>query len=434
MDKPIVIRAGTLIDGVSNSPARNVSILVQNGIISALDAGTGLEERTDIELIDASDAVVMPGMMDIHLHLASPNVSTRQDVDMARFSRSTSYILMETVRHAQLMLEAGFTCVRDFDWPTPNGLFHESIVSMREAFDKGLLPGPRVVVGGITHITASHFDLGLPRSLTRPQGMTADGPWEIRRQVRTNVRNGVDVLKTCVSGGLGTYGAEEIANRNITFEELTALVDESHAFGKMAAAHCHTADSVRMAVDAGVDTIEHCVFIDDDAVARVVDAGKAVVPTLAFRQQKIIERRRARGAPAEVTAQMEELRDETGRTFQRYHKAGAKIAMGTDTNVEPGFGENAFELEVYVGLGMTPMEAIRTATINAAEAIGRGHELGSIETGKLADIIVVGGNPLDDISMLSDTAGIQVVMKGGKIMVDRRGSANGAAGGKAAWH
>lgn len=424
MDKPILIKAGRLIDGVADVPRRNMLILVQHGVIAAVEDGTELAQRGDVEVIDASDAVVMPGMMDIHLHLASPNVSTRLDVDMARFSRSMSATLMEAVRHAQLMLEAGFTLVRDFDWPTPNGPFHESIASMRDAFDRGLMPGPRVVVGGLTHITASHFDLGLPHSLSRAPGSTADGPWDMRRQVRTNIRNGVDVLKTCISGGLGTYGEENLAARNITFEELAALVDEAHGFGKMTAAHCHTADSVRMAVEAGVDTIEHCVFIDDDAVSRVVDAGKPVIPTLAYRQQKIIDRRRARGAPPDVTAQMEMLRDESGRTFQRYHEAGAKIAMGTDTNVEPGFGENAFELEVYVELGMSPMEAIRTATGHAAEAIGRGDELGTVETGKLADLIVVGKDPLEDITVLADNDVIEVVMKGGKVMVDRRAPAN----------
>jgi imidazolonepropionase-like amidohydrolase len=336
-------------------------------------------------------------------------------------------MLMETVRHAQLMLEAGFTCLRDFDWPLPGGSFNESIASMREAFDRGLLPGPRIVVGGLTHITASHFDLGMPRSIQRGPDATADGPWEMRRRVRANIRNGVDVLKTCISGGLGTFGEENVWSRNITAEELSALVDEAHAFGKPVAAHCHTPDSVRMAVAAGVDTIEHCVYIDDDAIARVVDSGKFVIPTLAFRQQKIIERRRRRGAPADVVAQMERLRDETSRTFQRYHRAGALMAMGTDTNVEPGFGENALELEVYVNLGMSPMEAVRTATSNAARAIGRGDELGTIRPGMLADLIVVRGNPLGDISILSDTSNIRVVMKGGAVMVDRREQTRAAA-------
>lgn len=425
MQKPIVINCGTLIDGEADGPFHNVSILVQDGRIAAVEPGGALTGLPDA--IDASGAVVMPGMMDIHLHLASPNVSTRQDVDVARFSRSPSSMLMETVRHAQLMLEAGFTLVRDFDWPTPSGAFHEAIVSMREAFDSGLLPGPRLVVGGLTHITASHFDLGMPRSAQRAPGVTADGPWEMRRQVRTNIRNGVDVLKTCISGGLGTFGEENVWSRNITPEELSALVDEAHAFGKPVAAHCHTPDSVRMAVEAGVDTLEHCVYIDDDAIARVVDAGKPVIPTLAFRQRKIIERRRRRGAPADVVAQMERLLDETSRTFQRYHAAGAKIAMGTDTNVEPGFGENALELEVYVNLGMSPMEAIMTATRNAAEAIGRAADLGSIRPGKLADLIVVRGNPLDDIAVLSDTSNIRVVMKEGKVMVDRREQTRAAA-------
>lgn len=420
MPKKTVIKAGTLIDGVSDTHSHDKLIRIEDGVITAVEDDQGLATSDDVDVIDATGRAVMPGMMDIHVHLASPNSATRDDVDLARFSRSMSAILMETVRHAQLMLEAGFTCVRDFDWPTPNGPFHESVVSMREAFDRGLLPGPRVVVGGLTHITASHFDLGVPRSLPRPPDTTADGPWEMRRQVRTNIRNGVDVLKTCISGGLGTFGGEEIHARNITEEELAALVDEAHAFGKLTAAHCHTADSVRMAVAADIDTIEHCVFIDDGAIADVVDAGKTVIPTLAYRQQKIIDRRRAQGAPPEVIKQMETLLKYCNKTFQRYYAAGAKIAMGTDTNVEPGFGENAYELEIYCHLGMAPMHVIQTATRNAAEAIGRGKDLGTIEPKKLADLLIVKGNPLENIASLTVKENIEVVMKGGKIMVDRR--------------
>jgi imidazolonepropionase-like amidohydrolase len=421
MNKPIAIRAGTLIDGENDAPQSDIAILVENGRITGLESGSVLDGRDDIQIIDARDRVVMPGMMDIHLHLASPNVATSNNTDIAHFSRSNSTILLEAARHAQLMLEAGFTCVRDFDLPTPNGPIHEFIASLRDAIARGLLPGPRIVVAGMAHITASHFDLALPRSIARNANDTANGPWEIRRQVRENIRNGVDVLKTCVSGGLGTFTHEEIWSRNITFEELAAMADEAHAFGKRTAAHCHTPDSVRMALEAGIDTIEHCVFIDDDAVARLVEAGKPVIPTLAFRQEKIIERRRAAGASPAIIAQMETLRDAAGDTFRRYMKAGAKIAMGTDTNVEPGFGENAFELEVYVGLGMPPMDAIRTATRNAAEAIGREKELGTIAIGKLADLLVVNGNPLENIGVLTDRERIEIVMKDGNIMIDRRG-------------
>lgn len=418
MSQPTIVRAGRLIDGLGGV-RKNVSILIEGGRIASIDDGDGQGVPSGAGIIDAAHLTLLPGLMDIHLHLASPNVATRQNTDVAHFSRSHSTILLEATRHAQLLLEAGFTTIRDFDLPTPGGPIHEAIVSLRDAFASGLLNGPRILVAGMAHITASHFDLSLPRSLRRQAGDTADGPWEFRRQVRQNIRDGVDWLKTCISGGLGTFAEEDIWSRNVTIDELQAMVDEAHAFGKRTAAHCHTPDSVRMAVAAGVDTIEHCVFIDDDAIARVVEAGRYVIPTLAFRQQRIIDRRRRRGAPEAVLQQMESMRDSANATFQRYHRAGAKIALGTDTNVEPGFGENAFEMEVYVNLGMSPMEAISTATSNAAAALGMADELGSISIGKAADLILVDGNPLDDIALLGNKERIRLVMRGGRVLVDR---------------
>jgi len=198
------------------------------------------------------------------------------------------------------------------------------------------------------------------------------------------------------------------------------MVDEAHAFGKQTAAHCHTPDSIRMALDAGVDTIEHCVFTDDDSIARVIDSGKYVIPTLAFRQQKVIDRKRARGTPDFVINEMLKMKDVANASFRKYMKAGAKLAMGTDTNVDPPFGESAYELEVYTDLGMSPMVAIQTATRNSADALGLGQDLGTIAAGKLADILVIDGDPLQDIRVLGEVERIKVVVKNGDIVVDRR--------------
>jgi imidazolonepropionase-like amidohydrolase len=376
----------------------------------------------EAEILNASEFTVMPGMMDLHVHLAAPNIIHCKTPDIAHLSRTWSTILLTATRHAQLMLEAGFTTVRDFDLPTPSGPVNEAMVSLKEAFANGLLVGPRLIVGGMVHITASHFDLTLPRNTWRDSGTTADGPWEFRKLVRKNVRNGVDCMKTCISGGLGTFCDEDVWNRNVTMEELTAMVDEARAFGKMTAAHCHTADSVRMAVEAGVDTIEHCMFIDEDAIQKVVEAEKYVIPTLAFRQQKIIDRRRVRGTPEFILENMVTMRDVANDTFSRYRKAGAKFAMGTDTNVDPPFGDNAGELEVYVDLGISPMEAIQTATRNAADAVGLGDELGTVSKGKIADLIVVDGDPLKDISLLREKNRIMAVMKSGELVIDRLGT------------
>jgi imidazolonepropionase-like amidohydrolase len=206
----------------------------------------------------------------------------------------------------------------------------------------------------------------------------------------------------------------------MTQEELDAIVDEAHAFHKRCACHCFTPTAQRMAVRARVDTIEHCVFTDDDAIAMMKAENKIVVPTLAHRSDGAIEVRRKAGSSEFVLKKMKKIQPYTKETFQRFHQAGITIALGTDTQIDPEMGKSAHELEIYVDYGMTPMEAIQTATRNAAEAIGLDREIGTLEAGKLADIIAVKGNPLRDIRILQDKKKIQMVMKEGKIFVSRK--------------
>jgi len=293
------------------------------------------------------------------------------------------------------------------------------MVGLRDAIDTGILPGPRLIVGGTTVINNSHLDIILPRYCYRDPATLADGPWEMRKLARSHLRWGVDYLKTCASGGAGTMG-DKITDRDTTQEELDAVVDEGHAVGKPTACHCHTPDAVRMALKAGVDTIEHIVYTDDDAIKRLKDSGKYVIPTLAKRSLRSIRARQTVGASDEVTAKKLVIREICTESFKKYHQAGIKMACGTDLSVDPGMGENALELELYVEFGMTPMEAIMTATKNAAEAAGRQDDLGTVEPGKLADIIAVEGDPLKDIRILQDHEKIKVVMKDGVIAVDRR--------------
>jgi len=243
----------------------------------------------------------------------------------------------------------------------------------------------------------------------------------MRRLTRLNFRNGADLIKTCISGGLGTFDCSENSlDRNIHIDELKAMVDEAHAFRRPVAAHCHTPDSVRMAIEAGVDTVEHCVLTDDDAVSRLATSGKYVIPTLAIREGSVIERKRARGIPDFVIQMFIEKREVCFETFRRYFKAGVRFAMGTDTHVDPPFGENAREIQIYVELGMTPQRAIQTATRNAADALGLLEQLGTVEKGKEADILAIAGNPLDDIGILRNTDAMRLVLKRGRILVDRR--------------
>ena len=289
---------------------------------------------------------------------------------------------------------------------------------MRDAINAGVMVGPRLHVCGRPIITGSHLDLTLPRAAERKPGFTADGPWALRALAREHLRAGADLLKTSVSGGGGTQD-EEPDVRNMTQEELEAIVDEGHAFHKPTSAHCFTAESHKMCVRAKVDTIEHMVFHDKESVAMIKDSGIPVTPTLSHRTDHAIEVRSRIGTPRNVLDKMKKIQPYTFETFKVMHQAGIKIAMGTDLGPEPEIGTNAKELELYVELGMTPMEAIQTATKNAAEAMWLGKDLGTIEAGKLADILAIDGDPSRDISVLSSKDNIRMVMKEGEAWVDK---------------
>jgi imidazolonepropionase-like amidohydrolase len=241
---------------------------------------------------------------------------------------------------------------------------------------------------------------------------------------REHMRNGADWIKTCASGGGGTdHEQPDVVNH--TQEELDAIADEAHMFRKRAACHCFTAAAQKRALDAGFDTLEHCVWTDDEAVERMVETGTPITPTLLHRTDRAIEVRRHIGTPPFVLEKMKKLQPNCFDTFQRCHQGGAKIAMGTDMGLDPEMGSNAAELEIYVELGMTPLEALKSATSVAAEALGIDDVTGSLEAGKTADVLVVDGDPTADITVLQERDRIQMVFKGGKLLVDRRPGGRG---------
>ncbi len=416
----IVLKGAKLIDGNGGTPLKDAAVLIEDNRVKAVGEAEKMKLPSDSETVDLPGCTLMPGLSDLHMHVAAPNLRSFKHYRVANLEVSPELQLFYAARHARMMLQAGFTLVRDAGWPTNlGGQITRGMVGLREAIDMGILPGPRLVVGGTTVINNAHLDIILPRYCYRDPATLADGPWELRKLARINLRWEVDYLKTCASGGAGT-ARESIQIRNMTQEELNAIVDEGHAFGKPTACHCHTPDSIRMALKADVDTIEHVVYTDDDAIERLRDSGKYIIPTLTKRSIRAIRARQKVGAPDDVTEKKLGIIKVCEESFKKVHQAGVKIACGTDLSVDPGMGENAYELELYVEFGMTPMEAIMTATKNAAEAVGRESDLGTIEPGKLADILVVEGDPLKDIRVLQDHEKIKVVMKGGVIAVDRR--------------
>ncbi len=417
--KKLAIKGKALIDGSGGPVMVDPIILLDGERIEAVGTKDQVSIPHGVEVVDASHCTLMPGMMDLHIHLCMFNNRTFKNYRVAQWEVTPHLQQMYAYFHAQLCFEMGFTTLRDLGQQSTRGLMTESMCAVRDAIDVGVLAGPRLVVGAFTYMTGSHLELIFPRAAERHGFQNADGPWELRKLARTNLRSGADVIKTCASGGGGT-DKEEPDVRNHTQEELDAMVDEAHALHKHAAVHCFTPAAHRMAIKSGCDTIEHMVFHDDDSLEKILAAGMWMTPTLAHRTDHAIEIRREIGTPEFTLKKMKTIQPHCYKTFQRFYKAGVNIAMGTDMGFEPGMGSNAFELETYVGLGMTPMDAILTTTRNAAKALKRDKDLGTLEAGKIADIVAVDGDPLADIRILQERKRIQLVMKEGEIYVDRR--------------
>ncbi|MBI3979488.1 MAG: amidohydrolase family protein [Chloroflexi bacterium] len=426
-DQVTLIGCGTLIDGCGGTPQHDVGILVEGNridqIIPLAQAPTG--ER--LTVIDASRQTVMPGLMDIHLHLVTVLDPQETHTFWSMMAAPPPLLTLHAAKNARLMLEAGFTTVRDL-----GGYINRTnveVVSLRRAIEMDLVPGPRVFAAGWVTQTAGHIDMGFPATWPREPGICADGPWEVRKLARTLFRLGVDLLKTTSSGGLSGYW-EDLTWRNYTVEELAALADEAHAVGKRLAVHTDTPAGIKNAVIAGADTLEHCTIVDDEALDLMVKHGTYMVPTLSLGSERAAEGRRRGGtARPDVLRKASIISEGLRASFQKAHRAGVKIATGTDTyfHFRDRFGESAYELELMVQYGMSPMEAIVASTRSAADALGAADRLGTVEPGKLADLIVVDGNPLDDVRILQDKARILVVMKDGKVAVDRRPALGGTS-------
>ncbi len=417
----LVLRGGRLIDGNGGSVIRDAAVLIDGKRIELVGTAAAVLAAAppNTEVVDMGACTLMPGLIDCHMHIEAFNILTTENYRVTTFEVTPQLQMMQALLNAQICFEAGLTTLRSQGWIGWTGQLTAEALAIRDAIERGFVAGPRLLVAGWATVTGGHLDLILPGVAPRPAGTTADGPWELRRQVRANLRMGCDWTKTCASGGGGT-DKEEPGVRNMTQEELNAVVEESHYAHKPVTCHCFTPESQKMAVRAGVDTLEHAVFTDDEALAMIVAEGKPVVPTLAHRTDRAIEIRRRAGTPEFTLRKMKSLQPYTKETFQRMHQAGVKIAMGTDTQLDPEMGSQALELEVYVDYGMTPMEAIQTATRNAADALQIARDTGTIEAGKLADIMAVDGDPLADIRVLQDRGRIRLVMKEGRVYVDRR--------------
>ena len=420
------ITGGLLVDGNGGEPVPHPVVVLQGSRIKEVGTTATIKIPAGANVMDCGNYTLMPGLMDLHIHTMMFNCLTFNNYRVAQWEVTPDLQQMYSLFHAQMCFDMGFTTLRDLGLNSSRGLLTSELCAVRDAINAGLFAGPRMFVGGWTSITGSHLDLVQPRAMQRIGFQTADGPWELRKLARDNLRIGCDVIKTCASGGGGT-DKEEPDVRNMTQEEIDAIVDEAHAFHKPAAVHCFTPDAHKMAIKAGADTIEHMVFHTNESVELIKEAGVYVTPTLSHRTDHAIYTRRQQGTSKFILDKMKALQPFCYETFQKMYKAGVKIAMGTDMGYDPEMGEGAKELQLYVDLGMTPMHAIQTATKNAGEALRMGADLGTIEAGKLADILAVEGNPVENIRVLQQKDNIKVVMKDGIPYVDRRPGNNKCA-------
>jgi imidazolonepropionase-like amidohydrolase len=414
-----MILADRIIDGTGRA-LEGGAVLVSDGRIAEVFE-RGVRPQIDgASVLDFSGCSVLPGLIDAHIHLGAQNVYNFDNYRTATFEVTPQLQQMYALLQAQMCLEMGFTTLRDMSWITPWGLFTKEMVGVRDAIQQQIFAGPRILAGGWAVMTFAHLELLLPHHALRAPNVTADGPWELRKMVREQLRDGADFIKTCASGGGGTDHQDARGILNMTQEELDAVVDEAHMLGKRVATHAWTPESQKRAMRAGTDNLEHCVKTDDEAIEMMLKTNTPIIPTLAVRTDHALELVEKAGASKFVLENYRRHQKFCFDNFRRLHKASVRIALGTDLNVQPNMGDNAIELETYVELGMSPMDAIVSGTRNAADAIGMGREIGTLEKGKTADVIAVRGNPLDDIRVFRERGNIELVMRGGEILVSNR--------------
>ena len=418
MSDSIAITGARLIDGTGSAPVDDTTLIVRSGRVAHVGPARSIDIPTDLSAIDATGLTAIPGLIDCHIHLCSLREPGNINLMLTMVTTPPPMIALAGLNNANICLEAGFTTLRDV-----GGLFNRDnveMISVRRAIEMEIADGPRLVVGGVMVQTASHLELSGLGRLTpwvNTGEDTADGPWEVRKRVRKLIGLDVDFIKVFASGWGGVV--ERVWWPNYTPEELAAICDEAHRYGKRVAAHVTTPTTNLNAIIAGCDTLEHLVDIDEEGLALMAERGVFAVPTLSLYSERALARR-AQFDSADSVDQIRRTGDIAAETFRRMLDAGVKVATGTDTFRTVLYGENAEEIELMVRYGMSEMDALVATTKHAADALGLADDLGTLTVGKYADLVLVDGDPLADVSILQDRARLLVVMKEGRVMVDRR--------------
>ena len=411
-DKVVVLKAARLFDGKSKSLVQNGVVIVQGAKI--VDAGSNLPAPADAQVIDLGDTTLSPGFMDGHTHLTLDFSGNYNERRLRELDLNVSEQAIIATRYARATVEAGFTTVRDLGSRFV-GSKEFVDVALRNSINKGVIVGPRMLVatfgigatGGHFDPTSGFRDMLFGREPGFSEGI-ADGPDAIRQAVRFEVKNGADVIKAAVSGGVLSL-ADEVDTPQLTPAEMAALVDETHRLRKKVAVHCHGDQAAKEAIEAGVDSIEHGSFMKPETLTLMKNKGTYLTPTLMATEWIM---GKIDNYPPALQAKAKAAGAARSDMFRNAVKMGVKISFGTDAAVFP-HGQNAKEFKLMVDLGMQPIDALKAATGNAADLFGIAQKTGTLDKGKLADVIVMPGDPTADITA---TERVSFVMKEGKII------------------
>ena len=404
--KRVIVRAGKLLDVKSGKMLTNQAVVIEGGKIVSVGPNADAKPSASDTVVDLSRATVLPGLIDAHTHLTG---DPKFGYDQLSISIPREALI--GAKNARITLEAGFTTVRNV------GAGGYSDVALRDAINDGDVPGPRMLVSGPPlGITGGHCDNNLlPFEYHAVEAGVADGVEAVQHKVREVIKYGADVVKFCATGGVLSKGDDPQASQ-YTLEEMKALVADAHRLGRKVAAHAHGAQGILWASEAGVDSIEHGSYINDAAIAEMKKNGTYLVPTL-FLTEWLPQNMEKMGMPEMFARKGREVSAIAQKNIGHAFASGVKVAFGTDAAVYP-HGMNAHEFAMYVKLGMTPTQAIQTATVNASDLLGWSDKVGSIDPGKWADLIAVDGDPTQDVTTLQS---VKFVMKGGAVVKNEYG-------------
>ncbi|MCU9613036.1 amidohydrolase family protein [Caldibacillus lycopersici] len=409
-----LVKNATLIDGNGGAPLQDAVVLLKDGVIKAVGTANDVPQvNGEVEVLDAQGGYILPGLFDTHVHMMF-----EQEDYGKKFQTPFSYNFYKAMDHFKRTIETGITSVRDAGFTD---------VGVKQAVEEGLFVGPRLQVsinpltitgGHGDSWTRSGIDLTSPTYPTMPSGIV-DGPDAIHQKVREMLRAGADIIKVHATGGVMSP-TDHPEFTQFSQEELEIIVREA-AFrrGVKVMAHAQGAEGIKNAVRAGIISIEHGIYLDDEAIELMIEHGTYLVPTLLAPVSVLEQFENSTAIPEHAARKSREVIDIHRESFTKAYRAGVKIAMGTDAGVM-AHGTNLRELGLMVEGGMTPMEAIVATTKTAAELMGWEDKLGTVEAGKLADLVIVKTNPLEDITSLEDKTNIVTVIKEGKVVKDTR--------------